>query len=50
MTGSVLSLDVCSCAGLVEIEEGELEGQQLNLQSQTLGRISFARKPHVQQV
>ncbi|XP_053185304.1 THAP domain-containing protein 4 [Scomber japonicus] len=37
-------------SGLVEIEEGELEGQQLNLQSQTLGRISFARKPHVQQI
>ncbi|CAK6966892.1 THAP domain-containing protein 4 [Scomber scombrus] len=37
-------------SGLVEIEEGELTGQQLNLQSQTLGRISFAKKPHVQQI
>lgn len=41
---------VSVCAGLVEIEEGELTAQQLNLQSQTLARISFAREPHVQQV
>lgn len=37
-------------SGLVEIEEGELTGQQLNLQSQTVARISFAREPHVQQI
>lgn len=37
-------------AGLVEIEEGELTGQQLNLQSQALARVSFAREPHVQKV
>lgn len=49
-TNSVLSPSVSSCAGLVEIEEGELTGQQLNLQSQSLARISFAREPHVQQV
>lgn len=41
---------VSFCAGLVEIEEGELTAQRLNLQSQTLARISFAREPHVQQV
>ncbi|XP_042285094.1 THAP domain-containing protein 4 [Thunnus albacares] len=37
-------------SGLVEIEEGELTEQQLNLQSQTVARISFAREPHVQQI
>ncbi|XP_076001233.1 peroxynitrite isomerase THAP4 [Genypterus blacodes] len=37
-------------SGLVEIEEGELIGQQLNLQSQAVARISFAKQPHVQQV
>uniref|UniRef100_G3PKH8 THAP domain containing 4 n=1 Tax=Gasterosteus aculeatus aculeatus TaxID=481459 RepID=G3PKH8_GASAC len=37
-------------SGLVEIEEGELTGQQLNLQSQALARVSFAREPHVQKV
>lgn len=37
-------------AGLVEIEEGELTAQQLNLQSQALARTSFAREPHVQKV
>lgn len=39
-----------SCAGLVEIEEGELTGQQLNLQSKSVARISFAKEPHVLQV
>lgn len=38
------------CAGLVEVEEGELTAQQLNLQSQAVARISFAREPHVKQV
>ncbi|XP_070775533.1 peroxynitrite isomerase THAP4 [Enoplosus armatus] len=37
-------------SGLVEIEEGELTAQQLNLQSQALARISFAREPHVQKI
>ncbi|XP_054888645.1 THAP domain-containing protein 4 isoform X2 [Poeciliopsis prolifica] len=37
-------------SGLVEIEEGELTGNQLKLQSQSLGRISFAKEPHVQQI
>ncbi|KAM3603793.1 uncharacterized protein V6R79_002135 [Siganus canaliculatus] len=37
-------------SGLVEIEEGELTDQQLNLQSQNVARISFAREPHVQQI
>lgn len=46
----VLRDSMCCCAGLVEIEEGELTGQQLNLQTHALARISFAKKPHVQQV
>ncbi|XP_062873008.1 peroxynitrite isomerase THAP4-like [Trichomycterus rosablanca] len=37
-------------SGLVEIEEGELVGQKLTLQSQALARTSFATKPHVQQI
>ncbi|TKS79839.1 THAP domain-containing protein 4 [Collichthys lucidus] len=37
-------------SGLVEIEEGELTAQQLNLQSQSLARTSFAREPYVQQI
>ncbi|XP_071348898.1 peroxynitrite isomerase THAP4 isoform X3 [Trachinotus anak] len=37
-------------SGLVEVEEGELTGQQLNLQTHALARISFAKEPHVQQI
>ncbi|KAK7162927.1 hypothetical protein R3I93_007078 [Phoxinus phoxinus] len=37
-------------SGLVEIEEGELTGQQLTLHSAALARISFAKQPHVQQI
>ncbi|CAI5641237.1 peroxynitrite isomerase THAP4 [Oreochromis niloticus] len=37
-------------SGLVEIEEGELTGQQLSLQSQQLARISFAKEPYVKQI
>ncbi|XP_017277847.1 THAP domain-containing protein 4 isoform X2 [Kryptolebias marmoratus] len=36
--------------GLVDIEEGELTGQQLKLQTQSVARISFAKEPHVQQI
>lgn len=43
-------LNVGYCVGLVEIEEGELTGNQLKVQTQSLGRISFAKEPHVQQV
>lgn len=38
------------CPGLVEIEEGELTAQRLELQSQAVARTSFAKEPHVQQV
>lgn len=37
-------------SGLVEIEEGELTGQQLSLQSQQLARTSFAKEPYVKQI
>lgn len=37
-------------SGLVEIEEGEVVGQQLSLQTHALARTSFAKEPHVQQI
>uniref|UniRef100_A0A673H7Y2 THAP domain-containing protein 4-like n=2 Tax=Sinocyclocheilus rhinocerous TaxID=307959 RepID=A0A673H7Y2_9TELE len=37
-------------SGLVEIEEGELTGQQLTLHSTALARTSFAKQPYVQQI
>ncbi|XP_004542726.2 peroxynitrite isomerase THAP4 isoform X1 [Maylandia zebra] len=37
-------------SGLVEIEEGELTGQQLSLQSLQLARTSFAKEPYVKQI
>ncbi|XP_066454677.1 peroxynitrite isomerase THAP4 isoform X3 [Eleutherodactylus coqui] len=36
--------------GVVEVEEGEVSGEQLTLTSQSLSRMSFARAPHVQQI
>ncbi|CAH2246764.1 THAP domain-containing 4 [Pelobates cultripes] len=36
--------------GVVEIEEGEVEGEQLTLTSRSLSRMSFAKEPHVQQI
>ncbi|KAM4771406.1 peroxynitrite isomerase THAP4 [Rhinophrynus dorsalis] len=36
--------------GVVEVEEGEVQGEQLSLVSQSLSRISFAKEPHVQQI
>ncbi|XP_077472154.1 peroxynitrite isomerase THAP4 isoform X1 [Stigmatopora argus] len=41
---------VAQNTGLVEIEEGELTGQHLNLRSHTIARISFAKEPHVKEV
>ncbi|XP_037131097.1 THAP domain-containing protein 4 [Syngnathus acus] len=41
---------VAQNSGLVEIEEGELIGQQLNLHSHAIARISFAREPHVNEI
>ncbi|XP_035276673.1 THAP domain-containing protein 4 [Anguilla anguilla] len=37
-------------SGLVEIEEGELTGQQVSLQTHALARTSFSKEPHVQQI
>ncbi|XP_075717497.1 peroxynitrite isomerase THAP4 isoform X2 [Rhinoderma darwinii] len=36
--------------GVVEVEEGEVHGEQLTLTSHSLSRISFAKEPHVQQI
>ncbi|XP_073530663.1 peroxynitrite isomerase THAP4 isoform X2 [Phyllobates terribilis] len=36
--------------GVVEVEEGEVQGEQLTLTSQSLSRISFAKEPYVQQI
>lgn len=37
-------------SGIVEVEEGELNGQELSIASHSIARISFAKEPHVQQV
>ncbi|XP_030631200.1 peroxynitrite isomerase THAP4 [Chanos chanos] len=37
-------------SGLVEIEEGELTGHQITLQSQAMARTSFAKEPHVREI
>lgn len=37
-------------AGLVEVEEGEVNGQELSITSHSIARISFAKEPHVEQV
>ncbi|KAG8445382.1 hypothetical protein GDO86_010242 [Hymenochirus boettgeri] len=36
--------------GVVEVEEGEVEGEQLSLTSHSLCRTSFAKDPHVTQI
>ncbi|XP_012826029.1 THAP domain-containing protein 4 isoform X1 [Xenopus tropicalis] len=36
--------------GVVEVEEGEVEGEQLSLTSNSVSRISFAKEPHVTQI
>ncbi|XP_050988992.1 THAP domain-containing protein 4 isoform X2 [Labeo rohita] len=41
---------VAQNSGLVEIEEGELTGQQLTLHSTAVARTSFAKQPYVQQI
>ena len=40
----------CSLAGIVEVEEGEVNGQELCIASHSIARISFAKEPHVEQV
>lgn len=39
-----------SLAGIVEVEEGEVNGQELSISSHSISRISFAKEPHVEQV
>ncbi|XP_053163027.1 peroxynitrite isomerase THAP4 isoform X2 [Hemicordylus capensis] len=36
--------------GLVEVEEGEVNGQELSIASHSVARISFAKKPHVEKI
>lgn len=36
--------------GVVEVEEGEVNGQELCVSSHSISRISFAKEPHVQQI
>lgn len=36
--------------GIVEVEEGEVNGQELSIASHSIARISFAKEPHVQQI
>ncbi|XP_036925167.1 peroxynitrite isomerase THAP4 isoform X1 [Sturnira hondurensis] len=36
--------------GIVEVEEGEVHGQELRIASHSIARISFAKEPHVQQI
>ncbi|XP_059559866.1 peroxynitrite isomerase THAP4 isoform X1 [Myotis daubentonii] len=35
--------------GIVEVEEGEVNGQELCIASHSIARISFAKEPHVEQ-
>ncbi|XP_006875277.1 PREDICTED: THAP domain-containing protein 4 [Chrysochloris asiatica] len=36
--------------GLVEVEEGEVNGHELSIASHSIARISFAKEPHVEQI
>ncbi|KAM4836345.1 peroxynitrite isomerase THAP4 isoform 3-T3 [Thomomys bottae] len=36
--------------GIVEVEEGEVNGQELCIASHSISRISFAKEPHVEQI
>ncbi|XP_012785870.1 peroxynitrite isomerase THAP4 isoform X4 [Ochotona princeps] len=36
--------------GIVEVEEGEVNGQELCIASHSIARISFAKDPHVEQI
>lgn len=46
-----IDINVCLFyVGLVEVEEGEVNGQELSIASHSVARISFAKKPHVEQV
>ncbi|KAG7272487.1 hypothetical protein CRUP_005959 [Coryphaenoides rupestris] len=44
------SAETVLCAGLVEVEEGELAGQHLSLRTHALARMSFAKEPFVQDI
>ncbi|XP_008827381.1 THAP domain-containing protein 4 isoform X2 [Nannospalax galili] len=36
--------------GIVEVEEGEVNGQELCIASHSIAKISFAKEPHVEQI
>uniref|UniRef100_A0A8C3WKV7 THAP domain containing 4 n=1 Tax=Catagonus wagneri TaxID=51154 RepID=A0A8C3WKV7_9CETA len=36
--------------GIVEVEEGEVNGQELCIASRSVARMSFAKEPHVEQI
>ncbi|XP_060049597.1 peroxynitrite isomerase THAP4 isoform X2 [Erinaceus europaeus] len=36
--------------GIVEVEEGEVNGQELSIASRSIARISFSKEPHVEQI
>ncbi|XP_070345267.1 peroxynitrite isomerase THAP4 isoform X3 [Equus asinus] len=36
--------------GIVEVEEGEVNGHELCIASHSIARISFAKEPHVEQI
>lgn len=36
--------------GIVEVEEGEVNGQELSIASHSIARISFSKEPHVEQI
>ncbi|XP_069474222.1 peroxynitrite isomerase THAP4 isoform X2 [Ambystoma mexicanum] len=36
--------------GIVEVEEGELNGQELTIASCSIARMSFSKEPHVEQI
>uniref|UniRef100_A0A8C8J8U8 THAP4-like heme-binding domain-containing protein n=1 Tax=Oncorhynchus tshawytscha TaxID=74940 RepID=A0A8C8J8U8_ONCTS len=48
--GNRVAFIIAQNSGLVEIEEGDLTGQQLTLHTHALARTSFAKEPHVQQI
>lgn len=50
MLWAPLWTDGASLAGIVEVEEGEVNGQELCIASHSIARISFAKEPHVEQV
>ncbi|NWX90623.1 THAP4 protein, partial [Nothoprocta ornata] len=49
-TNKVAFISAQNTGSLVEVEEGEVNGQELSIASHSIARISFAKKPHVEQI